>query len=74
MNPESKYPELKQMKPNEMFIEWAYIVCNWNHVRKTKVIKLQVCKIIPKKERNEFVKKLEEKYNAEFVNLATITK
>ena len=78
MNPEIMYPELKTMKSDELFIEWAYIV-------KTKnVIKIHVKKLIPKKEKTIFVKALILEYNVvrdrdnwaldEFVHLTTIEK
>ena len=34
MNLEIKYPELKEMKPDELFVEWAYISKNDEVVRK----------------------------------------
>lgn len=57
MNPEVQYPELKHMKDSEMFVEWAYIV------RPAGLLKLYLKKIIPKKERNIFVKALMLEYN-----------
>ena len=57
MSPETQYPELKDMKPGEIFIEWAYIVKSKN------VIKIHVKRIIPKKEKTIFVKALKLEYN-----------
>ena len=78
MNPETLYPELKGMKNSEMLIEWAYII------RPSRVTKLYVRRLIPKKERNIFVKALEQEYGVihnsedpnkdEYVELVTITK
>jgi hypothetical protein len=56
MNLEVQYPELKEMKKDELFIEWAYIVKEFNY------IKVYVRKIIPKKEKNIFVKALKQEY------------
>ena len=77
MNPEDKYPELKDMKPNEIFVEWAYIVKSKN------IIKIHVRKVINKKEKTIFVKALKLEYNVvrnddpaldELVELTTIEK
>jgi len=78
MNPEMQYPELKNMKENEMFVEWVYIV------KPMGVLKLYIKKIIPKKERNAFVKALKVEYGVKedpddptrsgVIELATITK
>jgi hypothetical protein len=74
MNLETMYPELIEMKKDEIFIEWAYIVKEFNY------IKVYVKKIIPKKEKNIFVKALKVEYNVhndetfECVNLVTIEK
>jgi len=77
MNLEIQYPELKNMKSNEIFIEWAYIVKSKN------VIKIHVRKVIPKKEKTIFVKALKLEYNVvrsddssldEVVELVTIEK
>jgi len=77
MNLEILYPELKNMKSNEIFIEWAFIV-------KTKnIIKIHIKKVIPKKEKTIFVKALKLEYNVvrnddpaldEVVELTTIEK
>ena len=77
MNLEILYPELKNMKSNEIFIEWAFIV-------KTKnIIKIHIRKVIPKKEKTIFVKALKLEYNVvrnddpaldEVVELTTIEK
>lgn len=56
MNPETIYPELKDMKNSEMLVEWAYVV------RPKRVTKIFVRRIIFKKERNIFVKALEMEY------------
>ena len=56
-NLETKYPELKTMKPSEIFIEWALIVKPHN------VIKIYVKKLIPIKEKSIFVKALKLEYN-----------
>ena len=77
MNLEIQYPELKTMKPSEIFIEWAYIV------KSNNVIKIHVRKVIPKKEKIIFVKALKLEYNVvrsddssfdEVVELVTIEK
>jgi hypothetical protein len=78
MTLEGQYPELKDMKDSEMFIEWAYIV------KTSGVTKLPIKRIFPKKERNAFVKVLElvhdvKKYiddpsKDENVELVTITR
>ena len=57
MNPETLYPELKDMKPSEIFIEWAYVVRDFNLEQKIKVRR-----IIPKTEQNTFVKALKLVY------------
>ena len=57
MSPETQYPELKDMKSSEIFIEWAFIV------KKDRLIKLYLKKIIPKKEMMIFRKALRSEYN-----------
>jgi hypothetical protein len=59
MNPEIQYPELKEMKSGEIFIEWAYIV------RFTGILKLYLRKIISKKEQNTFIRALKTEYNVQ---------
>ena len=75
MNPETLYPELKEMKSSEIFVEWAYIVKEFGY---TKVF---VRRIIPKKETPMLIKALRMEYcpavdpeNPKFsaVNLVTI--
>jgi hypothetical protein len=72
MNPETLYPELKEMKSSEIFIEWAYIVIGF------KTIKIHIRRIINKKEKIIFVKALKQEYIPEYteifnyVNLVTI--
>ena len=77
MSPEIQYPELKEMKDSEIFIEWAYIVKSKN------VIKIHVKRVISKKEKTIFVKALKLEYNIvrnddpsldEVVELITIEK
>lgn len=77
MNFEIQYPELKDMKPNEIFIEWAYIIKSKN------VIKIHIKRVIPKKEKTIFVKALKLEYNVvrnddpsldEIIELITIEK
>jgi hypothetical protein len=58
MNPETQYPELKDMKLTEVFIEWAIMVEDFNVVRK-----IHVRRIIPKKEQNMLIKALKQEYN-----------
>lgn len=74
MNPEVKYPELKEMKSNEVFVEWAYAVKNNEHKATSEVLKIQLCRIIPKAELKAFVKALRLEYNATEIDLATISK
>jgi hypothetical protein len=57
MNPETLYPELKEMKSSEIFIEWAYIVKGFRLVEK-----IHVRRVIPRKEKNIFVKALKQEY------------
>jgi hypothetical protein len=57
MNIEKLYPELKDMKANEIFIDWAFIVKSKN------IIKIHVRKVILKKEKIIFVKALKLEYN-----------
>jgi hypothetical protein len=74
MNIEVQYPELINMKKDELFVEWAYIV------KEFRYIKVYIRKIIPKKERNIFKKALELEYDVhndetfECINLVTIEK
>lgn len=77
MNLEILYSELKDMKPDELFIEWAFIVKSKN------IIKIHIKKVIPKKEKTIFVKALKLEYNVvrnddpaldEVVELTTIEK
>jgi len=77
MNPEIMYPELKDIKNSEILVEWAYIV------RPKRVTKIFVRRVIPKKERNIFVKALEMEYEVidndlpdkdEYIELVTIQK
>ena len=74
MNLETQYPELKEMKKDELFIEWAYIVKEFHYT------KVYVRKIIPKKEKSIFIKALKLEYDLhndetfECVNLVTIEK
>jgi hypothetical protein len=69
MNPEILYPEIKEMKNDEIFIEWAYIV-------KDEVQKIHMKTIIKKQSYRAFVKVLEEKYNVgqEAIELVTISR
>jgi hypothetical protein len=53
MNPETLYPELKEMKASEIFIEWAYIVRDFKLDQK-----IHVRRVIPRTEQNAFVKAL----------------
>ena len=82
MNPEILYPELKDMKSSEIFIEWAYIVKGFGLVEK-----IHLRKIIPKKEQNVLIKALKMEYGIdgkeygeegfklfECINLVTIEK
>lgn len=73
MNPETKYPELKTMEPDEMFVEWVYAV-KWVTEKKSEVIRIPARRIIKRKDRDIFTSRLREKYNATEINLATITK
>jgi len=57
MNLEIVYPELKDMKSNEIFVEWAYLI------RTTGVEKLHIKTIIPKKELKAFTKALKLEHN-----------
>jgi hypothetical protein len=57
MNPETLYPELKEMKSSEIFIEWAYIVKGFGLVEK-----IHVRRVIPKKQQGIFIKALKEQY------------
>ena len=74
INLEVQYPELKDMKSLEIFIEWAYVVIGF------KTIKIHIRKIIPKKEKTIFVKALKQEYIPEYteifnyVDLVTIEK
>jgi hypothetical protein len=60
MNLETIYPELKEMKSSEIFIEWAYIVrdfkLDW---------KIHMRRIIPKAQQAVFIKSLKMVYNVE---------
>jgi len=76
MNPETLYPELKEMKSSEIFIEWAYIVRGFKLDQK-----VYVKRVIPKKEINIFIKALKMEYGVEAgpdkfecINLVTIEK
>jgi hypothetical protein len=73
MNPETLYPEIKDMKDNEIFVERAKIVI---YITQTtdQLIRLPINKIILKKDKAEFVKDLKDKYNANKINLITIEK
>ena len=53
MNPETLYPELKEMEASEIFIEWAYIVRDFKLDQK-----IHVRRVIPKTEQNAFIKAL----------------
>ena len=57
MNPETLYPELKDMKSSEIFIELAYIVRDFKLEQK-----IHVRRIIPKTEQNAFIKALKLLY------------
>lgn len=77
---EEKYSELKTMKKDEIFVEWAYGVINF-----TTVFKLPVKRIMLKSEIAEFKKALRKVYNIPYyyskpdetftaINLITIEK
>ena len=57
MNPEIIYPELKDMKSSEIFIEWAYIIRDFSVDQK-----IHVRRIILKKEQNAFIKAMKMEY------------
>lgn len=57
MNLEIQYPELKDMKFNEIFVEWVYVIKSKN------IIKIHTKKVIPKKEISIFVKAFKLEYN-----------
>lgn len=66
MNPEIMYPELKEMKNDEIFVEWAYVI------RPSGVLKLHVATMIQKKAKDTFVRALKQKYGEEEIELVTI--
>lgn len=69
MNPETMYPELKEMKDSEMFIEWAYIT------KPSGYLKIHIKTVINKKSRDIFVKALKQEHNVvddEEIQLITI--
>ena len=57
MNPEIFYPELKNMKSSEIFIQWAVIVRDF-----TVDKRIHIRRIIPKKEQNALIKALKQEY------------
>ena len=68
MNPELQYPEIKDMNKDEVFVEWAYII------KPSGVTKLHTKVMVPKKTLNAFNKGLKELYQADEVELVTISK
>jgi hypothetical protein len=88
MNPETQYPEIKEMKTDEIFIEWVYIVKDPNEI--TEIVggqevtytpggtgyKIHIKTIIKKQSYRAFVKALEQKYNVgqEAIELVTISR
>jgi hypothetical protein len=68
MNPENLYPELKDMKPGEIFVEYARITKN------DKITMIPVKKIILKDGRDDFVRELKRIIDYEIVELMTISK
>jgi hypothetical protein len=60
MNPETLYPELKDMNSSEIFVEWAVFVEDFSVVRK-----IHVRRVIPKKEQNILIKALRQEYDFE---------
>jgi hypothetical protein len=70
MNPEIQYPEIKEMKDDEIFIEWAYII---RSKRNGGDLKLHTKVLIKKLSRRTFVKALEQEYKVEQEDVELVT-
>lgn len=73
MNPEILYPEIKEMKSDEVFIEWAFVLRSKKHGGD---LKLHTKVLIKANAKRAFVKALEQEYNVdqEHVELVTISR
>jgi|WetSurSiteA1Bulk_404760.scaffolds.fasta_scaffold315718_2 hypothetical protein len=70
MNPEIQYPEIKEMKNDEIFIEWAYII---RSKRNGGNLNLHTKTIIKKQSYRAFVKALEQEYKVEQEDVELVT-
>jgi hypothetical protein len=73
MNPDILYPEIKGMKSDETFIEWAYIL---RSKKNGGDLKIHTKVLIKTQAKRAFVKALEQEYNVdqEHVELVTISR
>jgi hypothetical protein len=63
---EERYPELRNMKANELFIEWACIM------QGTHAVKLNLKRIIKKKDKDSLARELKATYQGDRIYMSTI--